>query len=103
MVEGIIWLGKAIILTETLANAARSWGIFDALRDKLKNRVPFIRRLLDCFECTSVWAAIFVLLYLMYFEVLVLTYVLIFSRLACFLHVAWDYADAARAVKEKEI
>jgi hypothetical protein len=102
MVEGIILLLKGIILTEGLTAAARSWGIFDTPRRRVK-KSPFFRRLLDCCECTSVWAAAFVALYLIYFEVYILTYILIFARLALYIHTIYDWLDACRAVKEGQI
>ena len=102
MVAGFIFLAKAIILTEVLTNAARSWGIFDPWRSRLKS-VGYFNRLLSCFECTSVWAGAFVTLYLLYFELLPVTYTLCFHRLACFLHLGWETFDAIRAKKEGEI
>ena len=102
MVEGIILLLKGIILTEGLTAAARSWGIFDGPRSRVK-KSPFFRRLLDCCECTSVWAAGFVVPYLLYFEVPVLSYILIFARLALYLHTIYELIDASRAVKEGQI
>jgi len=103
MVEGIIFWAKAVILTEVFCNAARSWGIFDNIRSTITTKVDFFRRLLECFECTSVWAATFTIFYLTFFEVELFTYILIAHRLACFLHLGFEYGDAARAVKEKEI
>lgn len=102
MVSGIIFIIKAILLTEVLTNVARNWGIFDSWRNRLKS-IDFFRRLLDCFECTSVYAAFFVTFYLLYFEVTIVTYALCFHRLACFLHVGWEWADATRAKREGEI
>jgi len=103
MVEGIVFVFKGLILTEVLTRAARTWGIFDPLRSWLKFQSSFLRRLLDCFECTSVWAAALVVSYLMWFEVPLLTWLLIFHRLACFVQVVYDYLDALRAKKEGEI
>lgn len=103
MVEGIVWLLKAVILTEGLTTAARSWGVFDKPRSRVKMASPFFRRLLDCFECTSVWAAAFVFLYLVYFEWDFLTYTLLFARISLYLRTVYELLDASRAVKEGQI
>lgn len=103
MVTGVIFILKGIILTEVLTNAARTWGIFDDQRNWIKARSNFLRRLLDCFECSSVWAAFLIIFYLRYFEFYPLTWALIFHRLACFLNIAWLNFDAARANKESDL
>jgi hypothetical protein len=103
MVEGIGFFLKAAILTEVLTNAVRSWGIFDRLRAWVKCRSNFLRRLLDCFECTSIWVGTFVACYLMFFEITILSYLLIFSGLARYIHTAYDLLDAKRAVEEGKL
>jgi hypothetical protein len=100
--EGIVFILKGIILTEVLTNALRSWGIFDLIRNKVK-QISFFHRLLDCFECTSVWVGFFVVCYLLLFEVTIITYALILHRLACFLHCVLEWMDATRAKREGEI
>ncbi len=99
MIEFIL---KGIILTEVLTRAARTWGVFGSLRS-IVVRINFIRKLLACFECTSVWAGAFIVLYLLYFEVEPITYLLIFCSLARWLNVVYEFIDASRAVKEGEI
>ena len=94
---------KGIILTDVLARALKEWGIFDGPRNWVKAKSSFARKLLSCYECVSVWSSIFVILYLLYFEVPPITYALCFHRLACFLHVGWEISDAIRAKKEGEI
>jgi len=103
MLSGAIFLLKGLILTEVLTNALRSWGIFDPYRNKLKSKSLFLQRLLDCFECTSVWAGFFVVSYLLFFEWEPFTFALIFHRLACFLHLGYEFLDASRSVKEGQI
>ena len=98
----IIFLVKGIILTEVLTNAVREWKIFDPIRNPLK-RISFFRELLDCFECTSVWVAFFVIVYLTRFEWTPFTYALIIHRFACFIKLVYNILDAYRAVKEKEV
>jgi len=104
MGEGIIWfLFKGIILTEVLTNALRSWEIFTPQRKWLKTQSDFLRRLLDCFECTSVWVGVVVIIYLTYFEVPLVTYALVFHRGACFIRNLYDLIDSYRAVKQGEL
>jgi hypothetical protein len=103
MVEGLSFFLRAAVLTEVLTNAARSWGIFNKPRQAVKARYSFLRLLLDCFECTSVWVGAFVACYLMFFEIRILTYLLIFSGLARYIHTAYEWLDAARAVKQGEL
>jgi len=102
MIEWIIFLIKGIILTEVLTNAAREWKIFDRPRNWVKRRSNFFKELLDCFTCQSVWIAFFVVGYLSWFEIPLVTYALIFHRGACFLNSAWENADWARANKEQD-
>ena len=99
----VLTIVKGVFLTETLVNALRSWGIFDPIRNRIKARSQFLNRLLSCFECTSVWAGAVVVGYLTFCEVELITYLFIFHRLACFLHLGWEYLDACRAVKEGQI
>lgn len=103
MVENIIFICKGLILTEVLTNATRTWGIFESPRSFLKSRSSFLRRLLDCFDCTSIWVAFFTISYLLYFEFPLFTYALIFHWFARFSHSLYDFLDASRAVKEKEV
>ena len=93
---------KGIILTEVLTNAAREWGIFDRQRKWIKSKSDFLRTLLDCFECSAVYAGLFVVLYLSYFEVVVITYALIFHRIACFIKIFYLNLDWIRANKEQD-
>jgi hypothetical protein len=94
---------KALLLTDVTVRALRSWGIFDRLRSQIKARSQFVNKLLSCYECTSVWSAAFVVVYLLYFEVPIITYWLMASRLATWLNTAYEWLDAVRAVKEGEI
>jgi len=111
MLDGIIFILKAIILTEALTNAVKNWGILEPIRNKVKsfklwvdeNGDSFFGRLLGCFECSSVWVSFFVIFYLLYFEWSYFTYVIIAQRLACFIQVGYQLLDATRAVKEKQI
>lgn len=103
MVASLIMLAKGVILTDVLVNALRSWGIFDKPRKWLRSRSGFIDKLLSCYECTSVWAAGAVVLYLSCFEIRPVTYLILIHRLAMFVHTIYDWLDASRAVKEGEI
>lgn len=103
MVEGTFFILKGLILTEVFSNAARTWGIFDRPRTSLKSRFSFLARLLDCFDCTSIWAAFFSVAYLLYFEYPLFTYALLFHWFARISHNLYDLLDAHRAVKEKQI
>lgn len=94
----IIFTLKAILLTEAVAHAVKSWGIFNTTRARLTEAIPFFNRLLCCFECVSVWSASAVLLYLYFFEFTPFTYLMIFSRLAAVLNIGIDYLDALRAL-----
>ena len=103
MVEGTIWFViKGIILTEVLTNAAREWGIFDEPREWIKSKSNYIRRLLDCYECSALWTAFFVIFYLLYFEWFVLTYALIFQWAARFVQIIYLNLDWERANKEQD-
>src|SRR4030042_3197453 len=102
MLSGISFILTGIILTEILTRSIRTWSIFDKPRSRVKG-IAFFRRLLDCFECSSVWVGVFVVLYLLYFEFKPFTYLLIFCSLARWLNVVYEYLDACRAVKEGEI
>lgn len=102
MFENLIFICKGIILTECLTRAARTWGIFDSIRSHVK-KLDFFRRLLDCFECTSVWVGTFVVAYLVYFELDFITWALLFATLARYLHTFYEWLDASRSVKEGEI
>ncbi len=97
-----VFLFKGIILTEVLTNAVRKWGIFNRQREWVKSKSNFFRSLLDCFECTSIWCAFFVVLYLSYFEIIFITYALIFHRTACFINIVWLNFDWSRANKEQD-
>lgn len=97
MVETIIFLGKGVILTEALTHAVRSWGIFDTLRSRITDRSEFARRLLACFECTSVWIAAAVFLYLYFLDFKVLTFIIVFQRLAVIFNIGVNLVDALRA------
>ena len=102
VVEGIVFAVKGIILTECLTRAARTWELFDGIRSHAK-KLDFFRRLLDCFECTSVWVGAFVVAYLVYFELEFITWALLFATLARYLHTFYEYLDACRSVKEGEL
>lgn len=102
MIDGIVFVLKGIILTEVLTNVAREWKIFDRPRNWLKGRSWFFKELLDCFTCSSVWSAVFVVSYLYWFEIPLVTYALIFHRGACFINIAWLNADWARANREQD-
>ena len=97
MFDGIIFTVKAIILTEASTHALRSWGIFDTQRQWFTSRSAFLSRLLSCYECTAVWTASGVLLYLHFLDFWPLTWLLIISRLATIAHIAVDLVDAWRA------
>lgn len=103
MVEGIIFLGKGVILTEALTHAVKSWGIFDTVRDRLTRRYGFLRRLLPCFECTSVWIASGAILYLYFLDFRPLTFIVVFQRLAVYINIAINYVDALRASTANKI
>jgi hypothetical protein len=103
MVEGIVFIIKGLILTEVFSNAARVWGIFESPRTFLSSRSSFLRELLACFDCTSIWAAFFSTCYLLYFEWPLFTYALLFHWFARISHNFYDLLDAHRAIKEKQL
>lgn len=102
MVDGIIFVLKAVLLIESLTNAVKNWGIFDPIRERIR-RINFFDSLLSCFECTSVWVSFFVIPYLLFFEITLFTYLMIFHRLACFINLFYQFLDVSRAKKEKEL
>ena len=93
----IILALKAILLTEALTHAVRSWGIFDGIRSRITSRSNFIRRLLACYECSSVWIAAGVCSYLYFVDFWPFTFIIITARLATIAHIAVDLVDAWRA------
>ena len=97
MVDAALFWVKGILLTEALAHAIRSWGIFDGARARLAARCDFLRRLLDCYECTAVWTAAGVFLYLYFLDFPPFDFILIIARLATIGHIAIDLVDALRA------
>ena len=101
MSEWIFFFIKGIILTEVITNATREWKIFDRPRNWVK-RSWFFKELLDCFTCTSVWGGGFVVAYLSWFEIPLVTYGLIFHRGACFINIAWQNFDWTRANREQD-
>jgi len=102
MIEGIVFVLKGIILTEVVTNAAREWKIFDRPRNWVKGRSWFFKELLDCFTCQSVHSGFFVAAYLLWFEIPLVTFALIFHRAACFINIAWQNFDWTRANKEQD-
>ena len=102
MIEWIIFFIKGIILTEVLTNATREWKIFDRPRNWVKGRSWFFKELLDCFTCQSVHSGFFVAAYLLWFEIPLVTFALIFHRAACFINIAWQNFDWTRANKEQD-
>ena len=94
----LFWL-KGLLLTEALAHAVRSWGIFDGVRSRIAARSVFLQRLFACYECTAVWTAAGVFLYLYFLDFWPLTYIIIVARLATIAHIAIDAVDAWRAAQ----
>ena len=92
-----IFILKGILLTEALAHAVRSWGIFDGMRSRITSRSDFMRRLLACYECTSVWIAAAVFGYLYFLDFWPFTFTIITARLATIAHICIDGIDAWRA------
>jgi len=92
-----------IILTEALTHAVRSWEILDPIRNRITRRFNFINRLLNCFECTSVWIAAAVIAYLHFLDFWPITYIIIFQRLATILDIGIQYLDALRATTTNKI
>jgi len=103
MLEGIIYLAKGVILTEALTHAVRSWGILNTVRDRITRQYAFPRQLLACFECTSVWIATGVMLYLYFVDFRPLTVIIIFQRLAVYVNTTYNYVDALRATTINKI
>lgn len=103
MVEQIIYGAKSIILIEALTHAVRSWEILSPIRDRLTAKSKFIARLLTCYECTAVWTAIATFFYLTHAEIKIITYIIVFHRLSCYLHVAWEILDTTRALKQNQL
>ena len=97
MVEQAIFWIKGFLLTEALTHAVRSWGIFDGIRSHVTARCDFLRRLLACFECTSVWIAAAVFAYLYLLDLWPFTFIIITARLATIAHIGIDLVDASRA------
>jgi hypothetical protein len=100
--KSIIFLLKGIILTTVLTRAVREWGIFDKPREWIKSKSNYIRRLLDCYECSAFWVAFFVIFYLFYFEWYIFTYALIFQWVACWAQIFYEVVDAERANREQD-
>ena len=88
---------KAILLTEALTHAIRNWGIFDGMRSSITSRSDFVRRLLACYECTSVWIATAVFTYLYFLDFWPFTAIIITARLATIAHIVVNLVDAWRA------
>lgn len=97
MDQTFIIIVKGILLTEALTHAVRSWGIFDDVRSYIVGKSDFSRRLLACFECTSVWIASCVFIYLTFLEFWPFTCIIILSRLATIAHIVVDLVDSLRA------
>lgn len=98
MVDALVITVKGIILTEALTHAARSWGIFDAVRSRITASSEFARRLLSCFECTSVWISAAVFAYLYFLDFWPITAIIIFQRLATIANIVINLVDAHRAL-----
>lgn len=92
-----LFILKGLLLTEALTHAVRSWGIFDGTRSRITARCDFLRRLLDCFECTAVWTAAGVFFYLYFLDFPPFDFIIIIARLATIAHIAVDLVDAWRA------
>ena len=103
MVDQAVFAIKLILLTEALTHAARSWGIFDGVRSHIAKRSDFARRLLSCFECTSVWIAATVFAYLYFLDLWPITFIIITARLATIAHIVIDGVDAWRASTQNKI
>ena len=98
-----IFILKAILLTEALTHAVRSWGIFDGMRSRIAARYYFFSRLIACFECTSVWVATAVFTYLYFLDFWPFTFIIIVARLATIAHIVIDGVDAWRAATINKI
>lgn len=97
MTESLMFYIKLLLLTEALTHAFRSWEILASLRNPIKSRWHFADKLLNCFECSSVWGAALAISYLCFLDFWPLTALLIFSRWANVLHIIIDWLDALRA------
>lgn len=97
MDQKIIFFIKGILLTEALTHAVRSWGILSPLRDSLMRRSEFISRLISCFECTSIWIATAVFLFLYFLDLWPFTFIIIAARLATIFNIGVNLVDALRA------
>lgn len=93
----LIFIAKAVVLTEALTHAVKSWGILEPARARLSGEIQFFKRLLSCFECVSVWTAAAVFVYLYFLDIQAVTYIIIFQRVATVLHIGVDFVDALRA------
>ena len=100
--ETIIFILKGIILTDVFARVLRDWGIFDKPREWIKSKSNYIRRLLDCYECSAFWVSFFVIFYLLYFEWFILTYALVFQWAARFVQIIYLNLDWKRAHSEQD-
>ena len=103
MVDQIIFCVKGILLTEALAHAVKSWGIFDGVRSRIIIHSVFLSRLLACFECVSVWTAAAVFLYLYFLDFWPFTFIIIAARLATIAHIIINLVDAWRAATINKI
>ena len=103
MVDQIVFIVKGILLTEALTHAVRSWGIFDRIRYRITRRSEFLRELLACFECTSVWIAAAIFVYLYFLDFWPITAIIITARLATIAHIVIDGVDAWRAATANKI
>ena len=92
-----IFILKGLLLTEALAHAVKSWGIFDGIRSHITARSVFLSRLIACFECVSVWTATAVFIYLYFLDFWPFTFIIITARLATIAHICIDGIDAWRA------
>jgi len=97
MDEKFIFCLKGVLLTEALTHAVRSWGIFNNLRSRITVRSEFVNRLLSCFECTSVWIAALVFIYLYFLDFRFFTFIIVFQRLAVIFNIGINLVDALRA------
>jgi hypothetical protein len=103
MADQIIFLVKGVLLTEALTHAVRSWGILDPVRTWFTDRSTFLRRLLACFECTSVWIAASVFTFLFFLDIWPIEFIIITARLATIFHIGIDLVDAWRAATINKI
>jgi hypothetical protein len=99
IIFGLKWL----LLSEALAHAAMSWGIFDTVRNYIAERSLFLNRLTTCFECLSVWSSTIVFFYLVFVDFWPITFIIIIARLASFIHIGILLLDAWRAATTNKI